>query len=351
MLNAPAEPDFNPYAPPGTAPSGDELTDSYKLVWARMTFAECWRMSTGPLWPVVFFVLAVRKITGSRRHFRIAIPYPRQIEVIGVDEIPARAKALWQKSIEEGQARGLRLIFCYRVVSAGMTREIIAAILRSDDGLVQVSLSYQAFEIQKVLREKVTITAGSRLDDGRRFLTRNTSAYLDHPPEYVIRVAPRRPLGVVLDRHLGWIASRGWKPAVMPLDDIAGRVLEREQSIVDFQIGRGVLAPMTRREVSRLQELMDRTGSRQAVPQSRTLALLQSAELFLNLIMLVAVLGMLFTPGVVFGVRGSPLAPTVLLLGYIPVLLAIKFTRHLLMMWSRGSGHPAGPSDQPGSEP
>ncbi len=248
MPSASWEPDFNPYAAPQADLGRDEPTDFHKIVSTRVSYAEYWRLSEGPL---SFFIYALLKTLRVPFLFPTAVPYPRAIDRVPTDQIPAHVLERWRGPLDEGEALGLRLVLCYTIPAIGAAKEILAAVLRSDDGLRVVGLVYTRVEAMTVVREKVILSAGTELDDGRRAITRNDRAYLNMPPSYVVQVVRDRSVAEVIDRHRDWVASRGWTAGLSRPDDLEGGLLRREQELVEFLLGRGVLVPMSRRELER----------------------------------------------------------------------------------------------------
>jgi hypothetical protein len=242
----PREPDFNPYAAPQADLGRDDLTDFHRIVNTRLTYSECWRIAAEP---ATFLLLTFLKTLRIPFRLKTAVPYLRSIDRVPTDQIPPHVLSRWRGLLDECEALGLRLLLCYQAPSIGITKENLAAVFLSEDDLTQVTIIYTRFEYGMTVREKVTIVAGSSLEGARRAVTRNSRSYLNMPPDSIVQVVRCRTVGELLGRHRDWLASRGWAPLPSSPHELERRILEREQALVEFQVGRGVMAPMTRREV------------------------------------------------------------------------------------------------------
>ncbi len=90
-INASDDPEFNPYAAPKT--DGRLLTRYYRVVYWRLTYGECWRLSSNVL---SFVCLALCKTLRTPVATFSAVTYPDQLELIDLDEIPPHVLDRWR---------------------------------------------------------------------------------------------------------------------------------------------------------------------------------------------------------------------------------------------------------------
>ncbi|MEO6811756.1 MAG: hypothetical protein ABI353_21815 [Isosphaeraceae bacterium] len=250
-----SSPEFNPYAAP-LSDLDEPASDLYRIISTRVSLGEYRRLAAGL---VSFLIVAFFRV------FRVPAPFffpfgftrPRRLDLIEFDHLPPHIRNHWEGPLAEFEALGLHPAFAYSLPVTGSLKEAFAIILRADDGRLHGSLSYLRNQVGANTKEVVAATASSRLTDGQRVATSNARPFLNPPPEYQVRHLTGFSVKEVLSSHLEWVASMDRTPEPIAEDELPDAIIRSEQRHIDFQIERGVLAPMTAREARRLAKLSD----------------------------------------------------------------------------------------------
>lgn len=271
-----SSPDFNPYAAP-LSDLDEPSADLYRIVSTRVSLGEYWRLSPGL---VSFLILAFFRIlrVPTPFFFPFGFTRPRRLDLVEFDHLPSHVRNHWEGPLAEFEAGGLRPVFAYSLPVLGSLKDAYAIILRADDGRLHGSLSYLRNQVGTTTKEVVAATASSRLPDGRRVATSNARPFLNPPPEYQVRHLTSLSAREVLTKHLEWLASSGWTPEPIAEADLPGAIIHNEQRHIDFQVERGVLAPMAAREERRLAKLSDSGPPQPTTRLGKTAASLRKLE-------------------------------------------------------------------------
>ena len=245
-INASDDPEFNPYAAPKT--DGGLLTRYYRVVYWRLTYGECWRLSSNVL---SFVFLALCKTLRTPVATFSAVTYPDQLELIDLDEIPPHVLDRWRPALEACPAVGLRMKLCLRVPMLGSEENFTMVQVR-DDGEFTVSLGYQRVAARGRERATATIAVASRLTDDRRAVTTDRRQSLALVPDLIVQALPSRPLPELVAGHRDWLAANALTSVRIPEDSLEGTVLSRLQAQFERNIERGLYVPISKREYENL---------------------------------------------------------------------------------------------------
>jgi hypothetical protein len=245
-MNASDDPEFNPYAAPKV--DGKVLTRYYRVVYWRLTYGECWRLSSNV---VSFLFLAFFKTLRIPVATYSAVTYPDQLDLVDSDGIPPHVLDRWRPALDACPALGLRMKLCQRVPTLGSEENFTMVQVR-DDGEFTVSLGYQRQVARGRERVSATIAVASRLADDRRAVTTDRRQSLALVPDLIVQALPGRLLPELVAGHRDWLLANALTSVPIAENTLEDRILSRLQAQFDRNIERGLYVPISEREYERL---------------------------------------------------------------------------------------------------
>jgi hypothetical protein len=245
-IEATDDPEFNPYAAPKT--DGSVATRCYRVVYWRLTYGECWRLSSNVISFLFLALLKTLRFPGSTFS---AVIYPEQLDLVDFDQIPAHVVDRWRPALEACPGLGLRMKLCQRVPTLGSAENFTMVHVR-DDGEFTVSLAYQRIVARTRERIFATIAVASRLSDGRRAVTTDRRQSLALAPELIVQALPGRPLPELIAGHRDWLLANALTSVPIPENTVESVILSRLQAQFDRNIERRLYVPISEREYERL---------------------------------------------------------------------------------------------------
>lgn len=289
---------------------------------------------------VTFLVLAFFRVLRipAPGFFPFGFTRPRRLDLVEFAALPRHIRDRWEEPLAEFEAGGLQIAFVYSLPTVGSLKEAFGIILRSDDGRLHGSLSYLRNQVGAHNKELVAATVSSRLADDRRIATSNTRSFLNQPPEYQVRSMPELSAGEVLTRHLERVASSGWTPLAIAADELPDVIIHNDQRHIDFQIERGVPAPMTGSEARRLSRMFGSGPPEPATRLSRIDGFLDKLE-WIGMSALIPWMVLILSARI--DTRPGDATQPVVTFGFLGAVFALKAARFGLKQFDRPRTEPA----------
>jgi len=233
------------------------MTQYYGTDVTRLSWPELWRHAR----TVRHFLLAVL-LRRAGAHTAPRCGFARDgLRFIEPHAIPDDA-AIRLKSVTDACAPlGFRPCLWSTVDAIGPA-EAYGVTMLDSSGTVYVTAAWTRLAISKVSREELVFAAVSRLTESRLVITTNGKKRLKPPKGFQILHLPGRDVRGVLNTHHERL-SEVRTESIVRLDEVSVRetVLEASKRSQDYQIERGILAPLSADQVA---AIINRPGSKGA---------------------------------------------------------------------------------------
>jgi hypothetical protein len=219
----------------------------YKIRGSRIRVREYWRICPDPF----SFVIAVcAKLFGG---IAPAWSVPLcEIPKVDFDELPKSASRILDRHTERFEDEGYRHLYFTQAPLLERNRVITSSVLLSTDGW---SLAQVMF-IRNAEQTVVGMTVGCLCDDNTSAVTTNRKLELDFPPghrvERYIRAGPSKLVSQFHQHARRWEEEDGMRPVPLDEQKVTDLLLRVSRDEVEFYAARGVIVPMTRRDLERL---------------------------------------------------------------------------------------------------
>ena len=148
---------------------------------------------------------------------------------------------------------GASYTLSYSLPTIGTT-ELVTAIFVSDDNDSFLQIEYARTWTKIAAAEKTMFAFVSRLADGGFIVTHGGKGDLDVPPHILREVHTGKPMRQVFTRHMERLRGAGSRIVRMnDPNELELTVRDHEHAFVTYAIGRGVLTPVSHRDIERLQ--------------------------------------------------------------------------------------------------
>jgi len=205
--------------------------------------------------PQVFLILLVRKVLGWRLRPAYGLRRAVELPVVSERSVPEPILERFVPARRACQAAGLRPCFLTRPVCLG-GRTVHAGVFLSDDCLIAAIVGLVQTRMGRALGEQMTFICESRIASGLKLLTQAVDqASIRHelvmPGLDLQPVSPTADPSQVIAAHRERLAER---TDLIPFvrEKLADVVLEESQQFFDWRVAKGLLVPLTAREVRRL---------------------------------------------------------------------------------------------------
>lgn len=221
-------------------------TRYYKLRGRKISLREYWRLCPDPF---TFCIAAVAKPFGGVVP-ALSVPLLDRIPDVHPDDLPKGVARALDRQAERFEAEGYRRLFTCEAPLLERHRLAAATVLLADDGWSMAQVLY----IKNREQTQVGLTVGCWCDDGTFAVVTNRKPELDNPAGH----RGERYLGAgaeeLVDRFLHH--ARTWDAEGMravPLDEAKVRenLLRVEREAIEYHARRGVLVPMTPRDLAK----------------------------------------------------------------------------------------------------
>ena len=165
-----------------------------------------------------------------------------------LEEIPEPAQLTLQAMIAEGAQHSCRLVLCHTSEFLGDAESYGANLLHAG-GKVWMAILW--FRVGR--RVEAGYSLSSQLADGTILTTTNLRRRSDVPPGMETRSIPGASLDELWQQHQEALDEYGVQTAVsFDASELLHRLVDIRQRVRDFHLSRGILKPMKRFEVERL---------------------------------------------------------------------------------------------------
>ncbi len=222
----------------------------YKFDARRLTLAELWRSCNNPL---EFLIAAFCKLIRVNVAPQFGIARTDRLVRIAAGAVPDFAKARLSPLIQQAEALGMVPGFYFTIPTAG-AMEGYSFPMRNADGQFVLSIDCIRIAVGTTVNDKATFYFSSKLHDGQYLITSGSKQEENMPSGYEGRYFPGRPMSEVLQLHQQRLSEQTTGvQTVADSEQLERRVFEYEQSVMEFQIDRGVFVPLPADEVQRLK--------------------------------------------------------------------------------------------------
>lgn len=225
-------------------------TTYYRVHGGRVTFGEYWRLAANP---VEFALAAGFKLFGGLP-LDASIPRIEAVPFAEWDDLPKEARKRLQGPIDLLEDAGYDYAFSYRAPLLEHTRLGIGSVLLRADGRAFATVLFA----KEPNLSKVAASCVSRFPDGGFGVTTDQKKQLVENPKNHTRRHPDTPADELAARHVEHLAdwaADGLKPQRLDRDtSLPAAIVQGEQELVDFHVGRGVFVPLTRAEIRAKRE-------------------------------------------------------------------------------------------------
>jgi hypothetical protein len=181
---------------------------------------------------------------------------------IELEEIPEAAQQSLRAMVDDCSRRSFRLLICHTSEFLGDAESYGANLLHADGKVWLAALWFRVGQ-----RIEAGYCLCSQFADGTILTTTNLRRRSDIPPGMETRSYPGTTLDELWDRHRDALSEVGEQTvASFDAPQLLERLVDIRQRIRSFHLDRGILKPMSRREVARLapssyaETNADRTG-------------------------------------------------------------------------------------------
>lgn len=165
-----------------------------------------------------------------------------------LEEIPEPAQSALQAMIAESSQRSFRLVLCHTSEFLGDAESYGVNLLHSDGKIWMAILWFRVGA-----RIEGGYSLSSQLADGTILTTTNLRRRSDIPPGMETRSFPGASLDELWKQHQDALNEFGVQTVVsFDASELLHRLVDIRQRIRDFHLSRGILKPMNRPEVERL---------------------------------------------------------------------------------------------------
>jgi hypothetical protein len=217
----------------------------YKLRGRGISLREYRRLCTDP----ISFALAVLTLPFGGIAPAWSVPLLDRIPEVDPRDLPKGVARTLERHSARFEEEGYRTLFHYELPLLERDRVTAATILLSADGWSMAQVMY----LKNPTESQVGLTVGCWCEDGTHATVTNRKLELDPPPGH--RTERYRGAGVseLVDRFLEhaaeWDAEEGMKAVKLDAAKVRQLLLTAEREAVGYYAGRGVLVPMTAKEV------------------------------------------------------------------------------------------------------
>jgi hypothetical protein len=218
----------------------------YKLRGSRISLREYWRLCPDPF---TFCIAAVAKPFGGVAP-ALSVPLLDRIPDVHPDDLPKGVARALDRQAERFEAEGYRRLFTCSPPLLEPNRVNAAAVLLSEDGWSMAQVLY----IRNGEMTQVGLTVGCWCDDGTFAVVTSRKQELDSPPGHRVERYLGAGVGELVEKFLRH--ARAWDTEGMratPLDEakVRANLVRVERESIEFQVGRGVLVPLTPRDLAK----------------------------------------------------------------------------------------------------
>lgn len=217
----------------------------YKIRGRGISLREYRRLCTDPF----SFAIAVLTLPFGGIAPAWSVPLLDRIPEVDPRDLPKGVARTLERHAARFEEEGYRTLFHYEMPLLERDRVTAATILVSADGWSMAQVMY----LKNPAETQVGLTVGCWCEDGTHATVTNRKLELDPPPGH--RTERYRGAGVqeLVDRFLEhaaeWDAEEGMKAVKLNESSVRQLLLTAEREAVDHYAGRGVLVPMTAKEV------------------------------------------------------------------------------------------------------
>jgi hypothetical protein len=223
-------------------------TKYYRIRGRAITLREYWRLCPDPF---TFCIAAVAKPFGGLAP-AWSVPFIDRMPIVHPDDLPRVVARAIERHSARFEDEGYRVLYHTEAPLLEKNRLVASSILLADDGWSLAQVLY----IKNGEQTQVGLTVGCLCDDGTYAVTTNRKQELDSPPGHRVERYVGADAGRLVDKFHDhareWEERDGMRP--VPLDEakVTELLLRVEREALEFHAARGVLVPMTRRELERL---------------------------------------------------------------------------------------------------
>jgi hypothetical protein len=240
--------ELNPYESPAEE-TADAAGTYYRVEFKNLSIAEIWRICRNPLSFALGIVLKLLRATVPAQG---GVCFPVELVRRTRDELPPYAAEFLLPAIDAWQERGMRMGLVYSIPMLGKTENYVAVLLSADKKtFADVTYVRMASAAGKTKDTKAN-ACWSKFPDGSFFGTTTHRAELARPPAFRVVEKPGSTIDEINDFHRRRLQQSDAIPLAIDDPEMEAVALEVERIEVQHQIDRGVMVPMTPKEIAAL---------------------------------------------------------------------------------------------------